>query len=76
MTTLFNTTFSSTNADFTLSYNSSQSDFSTQFGTSGSAILRPATTTTLGGIIVGDNLTITTEGRLSAEPGVVWEVDL
>ena len=38
-------------------------------GISGSSI--PATNTTLGGIIVGDNLTITGNGVLSAQPGGV-----
>ena len=38
-------------------------------GVSGSSI--PATNTTLGGIIVGDNLTITGNGVLSAQPGGV-----
>lgn len=35
-------------------------------GGGGGVELKPATTTTLGGIIVGDNLTITSSGRLSA----------
>lgn len=38
--------------------------------------LEPATTEKLGGIIVGDNLTITEEGVLSAAAKVVWEEDL
>ena len=38
-------------------------------GISGSSV--PATNTTLGGIIVGDNLTITGNGVLSAQPGGV-----
>ena len=38
-------------------------------GVSGSSV--PATNTTLGGIIVGDNLTITGNGVLSAQPGGV-----
>ena len=38
-------------------------------GVSGSSI--PATNTTLGGIIVGDNLSITGNGVLSAQPGGV-----
>ena len=38
-------------------------------GISGSSI--PATNATLGGIIVGDNLTITGNGVLSAQPGGV-----
>lgn len=36
-----------------------------------STTLAPATNTTLGGIIVGDNLTITSNGLLSAQPGGV-----
>jgi hypothetical protein len=42
---------------------------STGTGTSGTVNLIPATTTTLGGIIVGNNLTITTSGLLSAVIG-------
>ena len=33
----------------------------------GDYVLPPATQTTLGGVMVGDNLNITPEGRLSAE---------
>ena len=37
--------------------------------------LRPATTTTLGGIIVGDDLLITEEGRLSVDKANAVEGD-
>lgn len=44
-------------------------------GTGGSYVLRPATRSTLGGIIVGDDLLITAEGVLSVDKASAVEQD-
>ena len=41
----------------------------------GGGVIEPATTTTLGGIIVGDDLTITADGRLSVQKATEVESD-
>ena len=41
----------------------------------GGGAIEPATTTTLGGIIVGDDLTITADGRLSVQKATEVESD-
>lgn len=49
-------------------------DFSEYHGGGSEYVLPPATATTLGGIKVGDHLSITPDGRLSAEGGGEYEL--